>query len=150
MPTDDASRPDAAVARRLGYLLKHAHLQFARESNAALAAYGITGSECAVLLEIDAREQPSQLDVGRRLGVDRTTMVAIIDVLEDRGLVARRAHPSDRRRNVVELTENGRTTLRAANDAHEKAERRFLSLLSDQDARTFRDALATLVAGKPA
>jgi DNA-binding MarR family transcriptional regulator len=36
--------------------------------------------------------------------VDRATMVVLIDELENKGLVQRRPHPEDRRKNVVALT----------------------------------------------
>ncbi|WP_242432580.1 MarR family winged helix-turn-helix transcriptional regulator [Streptomyces sp. Root1310] len=42
-----------------------------------------------------------------RLGVDRTTVAALVDGLEDHGLVERRRSPRDRRRNTVRLTAAG-------------------------------------------
>ena len=55
--------------------------------------------------------------------LDRTTMVALIDELEQAGLVRRRTHPDDRRKNAVELTPAGRDTLRDTLRASEIARR---------------------------
>jgi DNA-binding MarR family transcriptional regulator len=136
--------PPPALASRLGYLLKHAQLRLAGLTASALAPLGISGRQCAVLIAIDSRVPLSQQEVAGRLGVDRTTMVALIDELEDKGLVQRRQDPDDRRKNVVALTEVGRTTLRQATQATDGAERRFLGSLSDEQTAQLRVALRVI------
>jgi DNA-binding MarR family transcriptional regulator len=133
--------PLPALAGRLGYLMKHAHQRLSDLTGSALAPFGISGRECAVLIAIDDRAPLSQQEVARRLGVDRTTMVALIDDLEDKSLVQRRPDPGDRRKNVVILTDAGRATLRRASAATEEAERRFLAPLSGAQGAAFTDAL---------
>lgn len=133
------------VGSRLGYLLKHAQQQLFELTNAALAPYGIVGRELAVLLVLDGAEPSSQLDIANRLGIDRTTMVAMLNTLEDKGLVQRTMHGSDRRRNVVELTPAGRETTDKASAAGDEAERHFLSGLDDATATEFRRALQIVV-----
>jgi DNA-binding MarR family transcriptional regulator len=138
-PSDGEPLP--ALAGRLGYLMKHAHLRLTDLTSSALAPFGISGRECAVLIAIDDRAPLSQQEVARRLGVDRTTMVALIDDLEHKGLVQRRPDPDDRRKNVVILTEAGHTTLRQARAATEEAERRFLGSLSGAEGAAFTESL---------
>ena len=41
------------------------------------------------------------------LGVDRTSMVALLDALERQGIIARRPSEQDRRRNIIALTDHG-------------------------------------------
>jgi DNA-binding MarR family transcriptional regulator len=130
---------------RLGYLLKHVHLRLSQRTTAALAPFGIHGRELAVLTVLASGEPASQQEAAGRLEIDRTTMVALLDVLEDKGLVARRPDAHDRRRNVVALTELGSSTLRDATLASEDAERGFLAGLSPQAAKDFRVALQLLV-----
>jgi DNA-binding MarR family transcriptional regulator len=121
--------------------MKHAYVRLAGLTGSALAPFGISGRECAVLIAIDERAPLSQQEVARRMGVDRTTMVALIDDLEGKGLVQRRQDPDDRRKNVVVLTEAGRTTLRGATAATEQAQQRFLAPLSGDQSATFTEAL---------
>lgn len=135
------------VGRRLGYLLKHAQLQLAELSAVALEPYGINGREFAVLLVLASAEPLSQQQAALRLGIDRTTMVALLDSLEDGGLVARRPHGDDRRRNVVELTGAGKSTLRRAVTAVDDAERTFLAPLDATSAQVLRDSLWAVVVG---
>jgi DNA-binding MarR family transcriptional regulator len=137
--------PGSELSDRLGYLLKHAQLQMAELSGKALAPFGINGRELAVLLVLAGHEPASQQQAAQRLSVDRTSMVALLDTLEGKGLVSRHPHADDRRRNVVALTEAGRDTLRRAAEATDRAEREFLAPLSSSAAQQLRDSLRTIV-----
>jgi DNA-binding MarR family transcriptional regulator len=137
--------PPPELTDRLGYLLKHAQARLAQLTAEALVPYGISGRELAVLLVLAGQEPASQHEAARRLGIDRTTMVAFVDTLEGKGLVARRPDPNDRRRNVVALTTTGHETLRRASHASSEAERRFLTPLTTSAARNLRQALAKLI-----
>jgi len=131
----------------LGYLLKHVHERFFQLTAAALAPSGISGREAAVLREIDTPQPLAQGELARLMGIDRTTMVALIDDLQDRDLVRRRQDPDDRRKNVVELTETGRAITRQALQAAKRAEEEFLSPLSAAEAARLKQALRALLDG---
>jgi len=146
MTGDTASE---VLTSRLGYLLKHAYLALADASAEALAPLGIDGRELAVLAVLAAHDPLSQLEVAGRLGVDRTTMVALVDTLETKQLVARRRSPHDRRRNIVELTATGREVLHDAELTRQDVERRFLAPLSPTQTTGFLHALQSLVAAPP-
>jgi len=133
------------VHDRLGYLLKHAQLRLSELTGKALEPYGIDGRQLAVLLAIDDRVPQSQQEIARRLDVDRTSMVALVDELERKGLAERQSVAGDRRKNVVALTTAGRDTLRRATKASNVAEREFLTKLSAAEAETFRRLLQTVV-----
>lgn len=130
---------------RLGYLLKQAWLSLGELTAAALEPYGVDGRELAVLLTLSGREPASQQQAARSLGVDRTTMVALLDALERKGLVARHPDAEDRRRNIVGLTASGADTMRHAAAAASSAESRFLEPLASADAQQFKQALRALV-----
>ncbi|MET8633091.1 MarR family winged helix-turn-helix transcriptional regulator [Streptomyces sp. NPDC004680] len=131
---------------RLGYLLKHAQLRLARAAAEALAPFGIDGHELAVLVVLAGAEPLSQIEVAARLGVDRTTMVVLIDTLEERGLVRRRRSEHDRRKNIVELTAEGAECLRRGEEARRTVERHFLAPLDEETADTLVHALRQLMA----
>jgi DNA-binding MarR family transcriptional regulator len=147
MPHTEVAVPGApapALNDRLGYLIKHAHQRLNELTSRALEPLGITGRECAVLLVIDDPIPLSQQDVAQRLGVDRTTMVAILDELETKGFVERRQDLEDRRRNVVALTTHGRAVLEKATSATKDAEREFFASLTSDRAAEFTRSLRTL------
>jgi DNA-binding MarR family transcriptional regulator len=137
--------PPEVLTSRLGYLFKHAYLRLTEESARALAPYGIDGRELAVLAVLDAHAELSQLEAAGRLGVDRTTMVALVDTLEGKELVERRRSPQDRRKNIVRLTPTGRQRLHDAESARQEMERRFLAALSPSDATRLFAILQSLV-----
>ena len=138
--------PGPVVSRRLGYLFKHAGMRMEQLNAEALAPYGIDARELGILLVIASHEPGSQQQAAQRLGIDRTSMVARIDALEDKGLVSRHPHAEDRRRNMVELTDVGRDTVRRATQASERAEATLLASLTAQEAERLRTALQAVVA----
>jgi DNA-binding MarR family transcriptional regulator len=143
----DARRNTGSLAsRRLAYLFKHAERLMAELHVETLAPFDIHARDLGVLLAIDRCESASQQQVAESLGVDRTTMVAIIDALEAKGIVVRRPDPEDRRRNVVELTQAGQTLLRQATAASDVAEAELLAPLNPQEGEQLRTLLARILA----
>jgi DNA-binding MarR family transcriptional regulator len=144
-PADPADPPDPAdPAGNLVPLLKHTLAGLTAVMTAALAPLGIDGRELAVLRTFAGAVPRSQQEAATDLQVDRTTMVALVDALEAKELVERRPHPDDRRKNVVELTPAGRTTLRQAEAAARRAESGFLAPLDASTIAQLRVALKIL------
>ena len=141
----DDDGPGPQVQARLGYQLKHAFLALEELHAAHLADSPVNGRDLSVLLLLDSREPESQQQAAERIGVDRTTMVSLLDRLEGQGLVERRPDPADRRRNVVALTDAGRRVLREATAASDDAERELLAALSPAEARKLRQLLARVL-----
>jgi DNA-binding MarR family transcriptional regulator len=139
MPTEADLGP--LLSGRLTYLLKRAWRELEALHEQHLGPSGVNVRELAVLLFLGGREPESQQQAAARLGIDRTTMVGLLDSLEGKGLVARRPDAGDRRRNVVMLTESGLETLRAATRASDAAERELLSALDDGEAALLRELL---------
>ncbi|WP_327185986.1 MarR family winged helix-turn-helix transcriptional regulator [Streptomyces sp. NBC_01334] len=145
----DRETPSGSQEHRLGDLLQHAQAKPARKSARALVPYGVDGREPAALVVLADEETLSQAEAAGRLGVDPTTMAALVDGLEDHGLVERRRSPRDRRRNTVRLTDAGLLCLERAEAARRAAERRFLAPLDEQTAVALLRALRMLVAEEP-
>ena len=68
--------------------------------------------------------------MGDALRIDRTTMVALIDDLEDKGYVIRQRHPRDRRAFLVHPTGAGRGAKTAAIQILDEQQRRYLAPLT--------------------
>jgi DNA-binding MarR family transcriptional regulator len=145
MPSEKEAR--GPLADHLVYLLKHAWLELSEATGAALRPLGLDGRELAVLIVLDDGTGLSQHEAAQRLGIDRTTMVAMLDALADKGLVARRQDAQDRRRNLVELTAAGRRTLRRGVGLSNDAERRFVEHLGAAEAARLKKALRTFSGG---
>lgn len=75
---------------RLAYLLRLAQSRLMDGYGPALDRYGIDARELAVLAALTGADPLSQQELAGRLRIDRTTMVALTDGLEEKGLVRRR------------------------------------------------------------
>ena len=140
-PDPGAADPVRAHDDVLGYLLKHAHLVLEQRTDAALADMGLTARDLGVLRVIAGGEARSQQEVATVLGVDRTSMVALLDAFEHRGIVARRPSERDRRRNAVELTQDGWSLFQRAEQRSTRAELAFTAILGDAGGAELRRAL---------
>jgi DNA-binding MarR family transcriptional regulator len=144
-PGEAAGLPPA-LSDRLGVLLGRAHLAHRRIAEAELAALGLRPKEFGALSVLAAEGPLSQQRLGERMGVDRTTMVAVCDALEDKGLVERERSPEDRRAYALSTTGEGRRALARATRAAERAEARSLAGIPEADRRRLKELLRELAA----
>ncbi len=107
----------------LGYLLRRAQGAMHRDFMAAVASFELTQKQAATLWLIHANAGVSQAEVAAALGMDRATMMAVTDRLEDRDFVIRKRSSVDRRRQDLYLTPAGQAILREVQDAHRRARR---------------------------
>ncbi|RYZ77982.1 MAG: MarR family transcriptional regulator [Proteobacteria bacterium] len=87
----------------------------------------------------------TQIELGRQLWVDRTSMVALVDELERSGDVKREKHPDDRRAYLIQLTEQGKTSLQHAREIADEVEDEIFSALSEEEREQLRELLARLI-----
>jgi DNA-binding MarR family transcriptional regulator len=78
------------------------------------------------------------------LGVTRRNVTALVDALEEEGLVRRQPHPTDRRATVIELTPEGERTTNVMYDEHREAVSEVFSGLSEEDQRELMRLLGQL------
>lgn len=117
---DDIDR--GLLADLIGYHLRRADAFTFQSFGAALADDRVSPGQLGVLLLVQANPGINQTRAGKALGIDRSTLVSIIDGLEERGFVERTPSPTDRRSHALMLTATGGTFLadmRPRLDAHE-------------------------------
>jgi DNA-binding MarR family transcriptional regulator len=73
--------------------------------------------------------------ISDELGVTRRNVTALVDALEEEGLVRRQPHPTDRRATVIELTPDGERITDAMYDEHREAVAELFLELSGEDQR---------------
>jgi MarR family transcriptional regulator, lower aerobic nicotinate degradation pathway regulator len=135
-----------SLARSTGVMMGQASELFDRIAERTLQPFGLRPKEFAVLTAIDAMGARSQQSLAHSIGIDRTTMVSVVDRLERGGLVTRARDASDRRKYAIELTERGRTLLHSElNAAMLVSLDEFLHPLAPDEREEFHRLLGRLV-----
>jgi DNA-binding MarR family transcriptional regulator len=127
-----------------GMLLQMAHRSSHQRLAAALAPLGLAVRDFGVLAFL-ARGPLRQRQLIDVLGVDKSTMVRVVDHLERQGLLVRRRDRHDRRAYAVELTDHGRQRLDAAHAATRDLGAHLFGWLSDQDRRRLHATLHRII-----
>jgi DNA-binding MarR family transcriptional regulator len=123
------------LASLLGYHLRRAQVAVFQHFSAAMGEADITPGQFGVLSVVNSNPGLSQTQLGNALGIDRSTVVAVIDRLEARGLVVRDTAPNDRRSHALRLSEAGATLLRQLEEMVRAHERHIGRALSAEDQR---------------
>jgi DNA-binding MarR family transcriptional regulator len=135
----------AALSERLGFLLAKSHAIAHAIAEDTLAPLDLHVKEYAGLNVLYEAGPVSQQTVGEILGVDRTTMVAVVDELERKGLVQRARNPDDRRAYALAITEEGLSLMRRARRLLAGAERGLVAPLSPAEVTQLKTLLARLI-----
>ncbi len=110
------------------------------------AGFDLTPVQYAALATIGTNPGIDQITLAGLIAYDRTTITGVVDRLVQKGLLLRRASSRDRRARELQLTEQGRKTLRAITPAVEAAQRMLVRGLSDRETaelmRLLRKAIA--------
>ncbi|TMF82218.1 MAG: winged helix DNA-binding protein [Chloroflexi bacterium] len=110
-----------------------------------LAPMGLTVQLCGVLNRL-AVGPISQHELGQQLGIDRTTMVEVVDDLEARGVVVRQRNAADRRAYSIQLTPKGRTVQKRAAKAFDAAADEFFGPLRPPERQALSEMMRRLIA----
>jgi DNA-binding MarR family transcriptional regulator len=143
--------PGTAPTRLVGtpsWLLNQAAQRATRTVGAALTSAGAHRTHFSVLAALDEYGPASQASLGRRCGIDRSDMVALVDTLAAGGYLERRQDPDDRRRNLVSITAAGRGRLRELATAVSDAQDDALAPLTAAERTRLVALLQALVVGR--
>jgi DNA-binding MarR family transcriptional regulator len=149
MPETSADALPEGDQDSLSWLLAEsfkAHLGAMREAVGDMP-HGPRGFET---LSAAARETPrNQAELAKRLNLDRTVMVYLIDDLEAAGLVERVPDPKDRRSKLIRATSTGVARLCELRKLTAAAEAELLAGFSPAEAELLRSLLQRIVARSP-
>jgi DNA-binding MarR family transcriptional regulator len=137
----DADRAPASIAFLLSQVGILASQRFAQR----IAEAGLHPPQFRVMNMVDAAEGCSQQAIAEAIGAPPSRMVAIVDELEEEGLVERRPHPGDRRVHALHLTEAGRTALTQGRKIAAEHEEELMKGFSSADRKRFAAFLRKVV-----
>ncbi|GAA0726783.1 MarR family transcriptional regulator [Dactylosporangium roseum] len=137
-----AELPDGHVAT--GLLLQMAHRAAHDRLAAELKPLGMDIRHFGIL-QFLARGGLTQRQLIDLVGVDKSTLVRIIDQLEEQGLAVRTRDPHDRRAFQVTVTERGRERLAAANAVAADLGDHLFGWLGAGDRRRLHELLQRII-----
>jgi len=126
-PTEpEPAQPGSGERKRtnIAFLVAQLGAYAAERFGERAAALDFTRPQAGVLRLISREPGLSQQAVARRLGTPPSRLVALVDGLEQRGLIQRRRNPGDRRNYALHLTVAGEQAMAALSQAsleHEQA-----------------------------
>jgi DNA-binding MarR family transcriptional regulator len=103
--------PPEPLASAVGFLLSWNGQRMAHMFARALEPLGLRPPQFGLMTMVDAQPGRTQQELVSSSMIDASSMVAILDELEELGFVERRRNQEDRRKHAVHLTRRGSSTL---------------------------------------
>lgn len=107
----EAEQVEVRDEQAVSTLLFHLGRELRTALDRRFESHGITSQQAALLLLSRLVKEPSPIKMAARLGTDAAGMTRLLDRLERKQLIVRRASPDDRRLVVVELGPRGKRVL---------------------------------------
>ena len=120
----------------LGFNIRRAQIALWRDFNRNVAEGDVRPGVFSALLLAHANPGIAQIQIASQLGIDKASVVALVDRMEDAGWVTRKRSSDDRRRQGIFLTPAGTRACRSLRKEMIEHERKFVSRYTDQELRT--------------
>lgn len=134
---------------RIGRLIQQVSRNWRRAVNLRMAPLGLTDATWLPLLYLNRVGSVRQGELADVLGLDRSSMVRLIDTLEQQGLVLREDDPDDRRAKKIVLTPAAQPVVQAAMDAALRVLDGAVEGISPMDLETTVQVLETMLSRLP-
>jgi len=128
----------------VGFLLNRCGHQIRAMVGRGLQPLGLTPRQYGILSLLIEAGPLSQNEIGEYISADRTTMVGLIDELEEQHYVKRDVHPEDRRAYAVRITSKGKEICAEAREIAIRINSEYLSKLLPQERRRLHHLLKKL------
>ncbi len=140
-PTTEPGLPN----KRLGSLIGLAARQWRRAVDLRLQKYGLTEATWMPLLRLAQSSAPMrQKDLAAALSLDSSSVVRILNGLEDTGLIERSEDAEDRRAKAIVISPLGRSLVRKVETVSEDVQREVLAGLTQGDIAIARQVLESV------
>jgi DNA-binding MarR family transcriptional regulator len=127
------------------WLLGQASIQAARLVTDGFASADSRRYHYSMLAALEEFGPASQASLGRRCGIDRSDVVAVVNELAERGLVERTPDPADRRRNTITITAAGVEHLRRLDSVLSAIQDDLLGSLAEDERETLTRLLGKVL-----
>jgi MarR family transcriptional regulator, organic hydroperoxide resistance regulator len=130
----------------VGYRLRRAQSAVHRDYNAMFEKLKITQKQTGVMWLVVSNPGLAQGSIGASLGMDRATMMVIVDRLEARGLLKRIRSRKDARQRELFATPEGQRLMKKVRSLTERHEKRLKKLFTAAELQILEHLLQKLQA----
>jgi DNA-binding MarR family transcriptional regulator len=130
----------------LGYMVNHLARQLARALHQRIAPLGVVPGQFAQLLVLYEGDGITQQELCEIVGIEQPTMANTLSRMERDGLVERRPHPSDGRKQLIHLTDKARALEDPLTEAAESVNTLATAGLSKAEGSTLMRLIAAVQA----
>ena len=141
-------RPAAAgpsIDSEITWLLHRAAQRMRTALSVQAEEHGLQLRDHIVLSALHKSPDLTQLELGKALGLDKTTLTSQLDRLERAGLVERRLDPRDRRARIPHITRAGETLRRKVAAAAGRVEAATLVQFDSAEIALLRRMLVGII-----
>lgn len=128
----------------IGLRSSEMHKKMLRYLNHSLEWYEITLEQWVVLSTLAERENINQKTLSEKSKKDPTSLLRILDILERKGLVERRADQTDRRASSLFITAKGRNLGKEVAPYIEEQFKEITANITEHDIKIYEQVLITL------
>ena len=144
MSTPQQTRSDAGLASALRISVSRLARRLRAERLAKGLEPGLSDTQLAALAALERHRQMTPGELADHEKVQPPSMTRVIAALEDRGLVTRGPHATDRRQVVLRVTEPGRAVVQQSRQLREAWLAQRLRELTPEERATLRAAAPIL------
>ena len=142
--TTSPIRTDTGLATALRISVSRLARRLRVERTGGLAETGLSDTQLAALATLERHDGMSPGELAAHEKVQPPSMTRVIATLEERGLLLRAPHPTDRRQVILSVTEDGRTIVKEARRLRDAWLARRLKELTPQERAALRAAAPVL------
>lgn len=124
-----------------GYAVRRAQIRLYEFFDAALAPWSITPQRFSAMTIVSLNPGLKLIELARVMGIARSGVVALVDVLEEMGYMARQTVPGDARAFSLVLTAKGQRDLVEITRAVKAQDDEVTRMLGDSELVTLRAML---------
>ena len=128
----------------LGFNIRRAQIALWRDFNRSFSDGDVRPGVFSAMLLANANPGIAQTDIANQLGIDKASVVSLVDRMEHSGWVERRRSTEDRRRQGIFLTAAGAKACRSLKKEMIEHERKFVTRYTEQELRVLISLLRRL------
>lgn len=128
----------------LGYLLRRAQIRAFQGFNSYFDVFEIKPAQFSALELIQNNPGMRQSRLAEALGIQRTNLVGMLDLLQSRDLIKREPAPDDRRSHALHITAKGNQLLDHLHQQFYEHEKELIQAIGEENLQTFRESLIAI------